>query len=196
MILSLLTSNKCVYLLSNGLPISSSSLMENHTIKWTKDGILNVTLPTFEERIDYDVGETVSWTVLFDYTEYNHPLFKLQWHKNGNPIKNGGTIVSISEKRYEIVESDDNQTLTIRNVSKSDEGFFQLFINFSDGIQSTCMINFTLRVTGILKYDFSSNHFNEKYLFYQTNPLILSSIPAQLRMTNWASFAGFIHVHP
>ena len=149
-ILAVIADNNRVDLLLDGSPKLSLSFIENHIVKITEDGFLNVTLPTFEEKIDYDVGETASWTVLIDYTEYNKPV-NLQWYKNGRPIQNYNVKDTNSEKRYEIVDIADYHTsLTVRNVSKMDEGDFQLFINIADGNHQSFMINFTLRVRGLI----------------------------------------------
>lgn len=162
-VLAVIAGNNRVNLLLNASPKSSSSFIENHIVKMTEDGFMNVTLPTFEEKIDYDVGETASWTVLIDYTEYNQPLFNLQWHKNGRPIYNYNNKVADSEKRYEIVDSVDYHTsLTVRNVSKTDEGNFQLFINIADGNHTSFMINFTLRVRGLIFQYSNFYHFYVK----------------------------------
>jgi len=182
----------------NGSPKSSPSFIENHIVKITEDGYLTVTLPTFEEKIDYDVGETASWTVLIDFTEYNQPVFNLQWYKNGRPIQNYNVNDTNSEKRYEIVDSADYHTsLTVRNVSKTDEGDFQLFINIADGNHQSFMINFTLRVRGLIFQYMNFYNFYEKLLSFnfQMNLLILLSKRPHRMMINWASFVGSIRAH-
>ena len=133
----------------DSLSVSPTSLVENHIVKVTKEGILDITLPTLESKIDYDVGETVSWTVLIDTTDYIHPLFNLQWIKNGNPIESENFNITDGEKRYEIVNNPDHHmTLNVPNLSKSDEGIYQLSVIIdADGNQQT-KINFTLRIRG------------------------------------------------
>jgi len=148
--LAVIASCSCAnVLIDDNLPILPTSLVENHIVKVTKEGILDITLPTLESKIDYDVGETVSWTVLIDTTDYIHPLFNLQWIKNGYPIESENFNDTDGEIKTEIVNNTDHQiTLNVRNLSKSDEGVYQLSVIIdADGNQQT-KINFTLRIRG------------------------------------------------
>lgn len=158
-----IASCRCTDALMNSLTVPPTSLVDNHIVKVTKEGLLDITLPTFEEKIDYDVGETVSWTVLINSTDYSYPLFNLEWIKNGHPIENENFNDTDSEKRYEIVSSVDHQlTLTVRNLSKLDEGIYQLLIIVDADRNQQTKINFTLRIRGL--FIFFYNIF-KKYFF-------------------------------
>lgn len=106
-----------------------------NVVQLTEDGI-NVT-NSADERIEYDEGETVSWTVVIDDLRDAQSELDLEWIKNGEPL--GDAI------KYETIIEPKQTALTIRNLTKEDDGNYQLMIKFPGHQQS---INFTLQVKG------------------------------------------------
>ncbi len=145
--------SKCIFIITLAVIASCNSakirIVANHIVKVDEEGFVNVTLPT-SERIDYDVGETMTWTVLIDSTDYKQPLSSLQWRKNEIPIENYSFNDTNNEQKYKIANSSDYEmTFTIRNLSKSDGGMYQLLIIVNSSRNQQTTIDFALRIKGL-----------------------------------------------
>ena len=137
---------------------ASAQLPANQLKNWVKvdrDGNLTFSIdPT--EQIEYDAGESVTWTVgienhhpnlLLDSVVVDEPSspegVMIQWLKDGDPV---------DDQSYQVIIDRNQTSLTIRNASQADGGMYQLKLSLlldDKDLDRVLLLNFTLRVKGL-----------------------------------------------